>query len=118
MTLEEVSQKYKIAESSLKASFPKSQQAILKKYGVKIIKEGRGKAANFIEELENDKRANTLYEETKDTVIIDSESFKLMSWDFMVFLAIATTPMLVFRGSFEDFLKYVEVKNTKTNLKH
>jgi predicted transcriptional regulator len=50
-------------------------------------------------------------------MVIDNESFKLLNWDFMVFLAIVTTPMLVFRGSFEDFLRYVEVTVTDKNIK-
>lgn len=34
----------------------------------------------------------------------------------MVFLAIIVTPMLVFRGSFEDFLNYVQIGATKDNV--
>jgi hypothetical protein len=36
----------------------------------------------------------------------------------MVFLAIVTTPMIVFRGSYKDFLDYVQVKNTDANIIH
>lgn len=116
MTLQEVCKKYNIAESSMKNAFPRSQKALLKKYGVKIIKEGRGQKAVYREEWEDDKRALTMYNEIKDTMIMDHESFKLMNWDFMVFLAIVTTPMLVFRGSFEDFLRYVDVPISERNI--
>ena len=117
MTLKEVCEKYGVAESSMTNAFPRVQQSILKKHGVKIIKEGRGKTANYVEEYEDDKRALTMYDEIKDTVMINNESFKLMNWDFMVFLAIVTTPMLVFRGSFEDFLKYVQVPVSEMNIR-
>lgn len=117
MTLQEVCIKYNVAESSMKNAFPRTQKSILKKYGVKIVKEGRGQKAIYREEWEDDKRALTMYKEIKDSVIIDNKSFKLMNWDFMVFLAIVTTPMLVFRGSFQDFLRYVEVPVTEKNIK-
>lgn len=116
MTLKEVCEKYGVAESSMTNAWPRTQKAILKKYGVKLEKEGRGQKAVYTETIENDNRALTMYEEIKDEMIIDNESFKLMNWDFLVFLAIVTTPMLVFRGSFEDFLRYVEVKPTKENI--
>lgn len=116
MTLEEVCEKYEVAESTMKNNFPRVQKAILKKYNVKIIKEGRGAAARYIEEYETDNRADTMYDELKDEIIINNESLKMMNWDFMVFLAIVTTPMLVFRGSYEDFLRYVDCPVTKANI--
>jgi hypothetical protein len=118
MTLQEVCKKYGVAESSMTTKFTRTQQSILKKHGIKIIKEGRGKNVNYREETVSDLRANTMYEEIKQEVVIGNETLKLMSWDFMVFLALVTTPMLVFRGSFEDFLNYVEVKVTDSNITH
>ena len=84
MTLEEVCKKYGVSETSMKNVFPRTQAAILKKHGVKIIKEGRGKNAIYREEWVDDGRAMTLYEETKNDIIINEESFKLMNWDFMM----------------------------------
>ena len=34
-----------------------------------------------------------------------------------MFLTIVATPMLVFRGSYEDFLNYILLKSTSNNLK-
>ena len=81
MTLQEISQKYNIAESSLKNAFPRSQKAIEKKYKVHITKEGRGAAANYIEEpiVESDCRAMTLYNEIKDDIFFTEETAKLMN---------------------------------------
>ena len=116
MTLQEVCDKYNVAQSSMTNAFPRTQKSILKKYGVKIVKEGRGKDAVYSEVLESDRRAVTMYEEVKDTVVINNETFKLMNWDFMVFLAIVTTPMFVFRGNYEDFLKYIEMPVSTNNI--
>ena len=54
MTLSEVSEKYGVAESSLKNAFPRTQASILKKHGVKIVKEGRGASAVYREEWLDD----------------------------------------------------------------
>jgi hypothetical protein len=115
MTLQEVCEKYKVSESSMKNAFPRTQQSILKKHGVKIIKEGRGEKASYSEELMDDKRALTMYNEQKAEIMTSTESFQFMSWDFLVLLAIITTPMLVFRGSYDDFLKYVDLPTTENN---
>lgn len=119
MTLQELCKKYDVSETSIKNAFPRTQQSILKKHGIKIIKEGRGKNAIYHEEKQeifDDKRAMSLYMEDKEKILMDNESFNnLMNWDFLVFLAIVTTPMLVFRGSYDDFLKYVEIPRTDGN---
>lgn len=116
MTIAELCEKYNVSESSVKTAFPRTQKALLKKYGVRIIKEGRGAAAEYYEQWEDDGRADSIYEEVKDDIIIDNESFKLMDWDFLVFLAIIITPMRVFRGTYEDLLRYIEIKVTPYNL--
>lgn len=116
MTLKEVCEKYEVSESSMTTKFPRTQQAILKKHGIRIIKEGRGKTANYIEEVESDQRAITMYDEVREEMILSNDTLKLMNWDFMCFLAIITTPMLVFRGSYEDFLKYVGCTVSVTNV--
>lgn len=117
MNLAELCAKYSVSESSVKTAFPRTQKALLKKYGVKIIKEGRGAAAEYFEVWEDDGRANSIYDEVKDDIIIDNESFKLMDWDFLVFLAIIITPMRVFRGTYEDLLRYIDIKVTPYNLR-
>ena len=116
MTLQEVAQKYGVAESSLKNAFPRTRDSILKKHGVKIIKEGRGEKANYIEEWGDDQRAVTMYEEVRENISISVETLAMVNWDFHVFLGIITTPMLVFRGSYSDFLKYVSAPVTNNNL--
>ena len=116
MTLQEVAVKYKVSETSLKNCFPRTQASILKKYGVTIKKEGRGASANYIEEWLDDQRAITMYEETKTSFMINSEQLAMINWDFHVFLGIITTPMLVFRGSYEEFLRYIAAPVNGNNL--
>lgn len=117
MTLEEVSKRFNVSESSLTGAFPRTQKSILKKWGVHLIKKGRGAAATYeVEEEKTDCRAMTLYNEIKDDIAFDEESIHLMTWPFLVFLTIISTPMLVFRGSYEDFLNYIQLKVSKENL--
>lgn len=61
MTILEVAEKYRVSESSLKNAFPRTQASILKKHGVKILKEGRGASAVYREEWMDDQRALTMY---------------------------------------------------------
>jgi len=49
MTIEELSRKYGYSEVTIRNAFPQVQRYILKKFGVMIEKEGRGKKANYIE---------------------------------------------------------------------
>lgn len=116
MTLQELSEKYQMSESSIKNSFPRTQASILKKHGVKIVKEGRGDKTQYYEEWLDDQRALTMYEETKGAVMINSEQLSMVNWDFHVFLGIITTPMLVFRGSYEDFLRYTSIPVNSNNI--
>lgn len=50
MTLEELCKKYYYSEITVLNAFPQVQRSILKKYGVLIEKQGRGKKANYIEQ--------------------------------------------------------------------
>lgn len=118
MNIDELCEKYKVSPSSVQTNFPRVQQSILKRYKINITKIGRGKNAIYNEEViwEEDGRAITIYEEKKDEIVLSEDSLKLINWEFTVFLAIMTTPMLVFRGRYADFLKYMDIKETEVNL--
>ena len=80
MTIQEVSEKFKVAESSIKNAFPRTQKNILKKYGVHLIKKGRGDITSYeVQEEQSDCRAMTLYNEMKDDIAFDEESIHLMT---------------------------------------
>lgn len=119
MTLEELCKKYGVSESSVKDNFNRTKNSIMKKYGISIIKEGRGKNATYREEVKetlSDKRALTMYNETHSEIIFNNESLTLVNAEFLVFLGIVSTPMAMFRGAPADFLRYIGIKATPQNL--
>lgn len=117
MTLREICDKLDLSESSVKTNFTRTQKILLKK-NIKLIKNGRGAAATYEIEYLNDNRAMTIYEELKKDIILSNESMEFPNWEFLVFLAIVTTPMIVFRGSYKEFLQYVQMKDSENNLKN
>lgn len=117
MTLQEVCMKLDLSESSIKTNFARTQKILLKK-NIKLIKKGRGAAATYEIEYLNDNRAMTIYEELKEDIILSNESIEFPNWEFLVFLAIVTTPMIVFRGSYKEFLQYIQMKDSENNLKN
>lgn len=116
MTLEEVAKKYQIDSETLKNQFKRKQAQILKKYGVLITKTGRGKDTVYTEEVMNDGRALTIYEEKKESIVIGQDTIKLDNWQFLIFVAIVTTPLKVFRGSYKDFLLYTGINVSEENI--
>lgn len=117
MTVKEISEKYNVSENSVQTKFKRTQESIEKKYGIRIIKEGRGKNATYLEEIveKEDGRANTMYEEKND-VMIPVNNLSMISWDLAVFLGIASTPGLMFRGTYTQFLQYIGLKKSFENL--
>lgn len=49
MNLQEFCNKYDYSESTVIKTFPQVQRSILKRYGILIEKQGRGKKAQYIE---------------------------------------------------------------------
>lgn len=118
MTIQEVSDKYNISLSSLQRNFKRSQESILKKYGIFIIKDGRGDKASYREEIQNDKREETMFKalEPIKTGIIKND-LSMSNFTFNVFMGLITTPMLVFRGTHNDFLRYIDIAISDENIK-
>ena len=116
MTAQQLSDKYGYSLNSIENKWTNTQRLILQKYGVNIKKIGRGKKASYIEELISDMRAMTIFDENKKEIMLNSDSMNLENFQFLAFLAIITTPMLVFRGSYEEFLKYMGARNSKENI--
>lgn len=117
MTLQETCQVLNLSESTLKTNFARAQKNLLEKKQIKLTKIGRGAAATYEIEYLNDNRADKVFNELKDDIILSNESIKLPNWEFLVFLAIVTTPMIVFRGSYKDFLNYVDIKYSEPNIR-
>ena len=119
MTRKELCERYDVSETTVKTQFTRVQKTFLKKYNLILTKNGRGDSAEYeIEFAEgSDGRALTMMKEQKREVILAEQGFsKLLDFNFMVFLGICMTPMTTFYGSYEDFLKYIEVKATPANI--
>lgn len=115
MTLEELCEKYGVAPSTVKSNFKRFAETMRAKHGVIITKQGRGANARYHTDFIDDQRALTMYEENKEEVCITEANLGLENFNFLIFLAIMTTPMLVFRGSYDDFLQYIECAPTDSN---
>lgn len=117
MTLQEVSKKYGISESSIKNQFTRTQNTILKRNGVKLIKEGRGSNTVYREEIVSDNRADNMFMEVEksEKMNVMKNDLTLSNFTFCVFMGVLTTPMFVFRGTHKDFLKYIQVSDSEEN---
>lgn len=117
MSLEELCNKYNISKSSVLTKFKRTQESILKKYGVNIIKVGRGAAAEYMESLDTNCRAMTLYDEQENTLFyIDKEIIGLELWEFMIIVALLAKPELVFRGTYKMLIEYLGKKATPAHI--
>lgn len=117
MSLEELCNKYNISPSSVKTQFKRTQESILKKYGVNIIKMGRGTAAEYLESLDTNTRAMTLYEERENTLFyVDEEIMGLELWEFMILIVLLVKPELVFRGTYKMLVEYLGKRATSANM--
>lgn len=116
MTRKEVSEKFNIAESTIKDHFPRVQERIRKKYNIILVKEGRGQSCHYYIK-EDFSRALTMFQETTKASL-DQKSLKLINWDFVTFLTIIMMPLQVFRGSYKEFLKYAQMNTTENNIQH
>ena len=119
MTRQELCEKYNLSEDAVKNKLGRTKQKLLKEYNLILTKTGRGEKADYQVTFAEggDRRASTMLKEEKRDIMIAENSFStLLDFNFMVFLAICTTPMGTFYGSYEDFLNYVEVKKSKYNL--
>lgn len=108
MTLEELCTKYGVSESSVSSNFKRTQASIKKRTGILIEKTGKGKKAVY-EEIVPDNRAITMYDETKDNFIVDREVLSYESIEFNCFLAVVLTQFMVFRGTYIDLVRYMNL---------
>lgn len=117
MTLQEVCNKFNYSQSYVSKNFPRAQAAILKKYHILIQKKGRGNNAIY-QIIQDNSRALTLYKEDETrSVMLDTNSIKtMMNIEFVTFLGIIMTPLQVFRGSYKDFLNYIQMDTRIQNI--
>lgn len=115
MTVEDISLRFGFSESSIMSNFNRTAASIQKKYNIILTrkKDGSGNVTYQI----TDGRANTIYNEGEERKIkIGKKVLKFENFQFIVFLGVVMTPWGVFRGTREEFLKYIDVKKNKKNL--
>lgn len=109
MTIEELSDKYGYAPSSIKSNFPRIQKQILKNYGIVVKRIGRGASASFVEIID-DGRATTMFDEdAANDIVLAQDAIKLKNLEFAILIAIIVSPQLVIRSTFADFCSYLQL---------
>lgn len=109
MNIDEVSNYFNISKSSLLKNFPRSQKAILKKYGVKLLKEGRGSSAYYSIEDVIISEAPIKEKEIQYNFLFKNGE----SWELLILLALANCPMGIYRGNIITFLKILNIDNSE-----
>lgn len=116
MSLEELCQKYDLSPTTVKTKFKRTQETVLRKYGVQIVKVGRGVSASYYE-TETEQRALTLYQEKDNPLFyIDDEIINLDQWELMILIVLLIKPDLVYRGNIKGLLEYLGKKSTSSNI--
>lgn len=122
MTRKELSERFGLSENQIAKNFKRCQDQVFKKYNVKITKTGRGDKVDYIVQdipmTADIHQSIAFIQDAHKEVIMDQQLFTdLIDWNFMVFMGIALCPMVVFRGTLDDFLQYVGVKVNASNKK-
>ena len=76
MTLKQFCEKYYYSEVTVLNAFPQVQRSILKKYGVLIEKQGRGRKANYIEKEKHEEMQMEDLEKFLDVNLAIKEYFE------------------------------------------
>lgn len=114
MTLQQVCERYGYSESSFKRNFNRTAAAIQKKYGITLVKVKKGKQTEY---QILDHRANSIFEEdNKKAYLIGKNTLNFANSQFYVFFGIVMTPQGVFRGTRQDYLKYLRMPVNKKNI--
>lgn len=112
MTAQELASKFNISLSSLTTNFARTAKSIKEKHNIVIEKAGRGSQARyFIKSFERTDplRALTIYESQEKNALPIERAAALMDIQFLIFIGIVTCPLRVFRGSYFDLLKYLDL---------
>lgn len=122
MTKKEICEKFGLSENQLTKNFKRCQEQVYNKYNIHLTKTGRGDKVDYqVEDIPmttNIHQSIAFIQDAHKEIIMDQQLFTdLIDWNFMVFMGIVLCPMIVFRGTLEDFLQYVGVKNSEGNRK-
>lgn len=110
MNTKEVCKLLKVSESTLKTKFKRTQEAA-EKEGYILTKIGRGKAATYkVEVLDSDfSLAETMFKEVRSDIKVEQNWLGMSQIEFNLLLMLLVCPMKVFRGTYLDMAKYLEM---------
>lgn len=95
-------------------NFKRTQDSILKKYGVAIIKEGRGASASYREEKTSklkESSVNEMKEDLRNRMKLNETYFTFVNGAFLILLGVISAPYMLFRGTREELLNFIGIKN-------
>lgn len=116
MTLEELSKVVDRKPSTITSNFDEFVKAYEKRTGNTIKKTGRGSKADYTIIPFEEKRALMFFEEAgaSKELFLNDETIKFPELMFRAFLGVIVKPDLTYRGTYKDFLEYINVKYTPT----
>lgn len=122
MTRKEICERFNFSEHQITKNFKRCQAQLFNKYNIRLTKTGRGEKVDY--QVEDIPMTTSIHQsiafiqDAHKEVVMDKQLFTdLIDWNFMVFMGIVLCPMIVFRGTLDDFLQYVGVKVTAANKK-
>lgn len=122
MTRKEICERFNFSEHQITKNFKRCQEQLFNKYNIRLTKTGRGEKVDY--QVEDIPMTTSIHQsiafiqDAHKEVVMDKQLFTdLIDWNFMVFMGIVLCPMIVFRGTLDDFLQYVGVKVTAANKK-
>lgn len=116
MTRKQLSEFYQISQSSIQNNWKRTQQMLKKKYGVQIIKLGRGESAHYEFKEDGITAASIFQQETKSTALVSLDELRMQNFQFGAFIFICFLPLQVWKGSYKYFLQYTSIPQTPHNI--
>lgn len=109
MNSNDVCKLLKISESTLKTKFKRTQENA-EKEGYTLTKVGRGKTAMYKVVIQNDfDKAETMFKENREEVKVEQSWLGMSQIEFNLLLMLLVCPMKVYRGTYTEMSKYLEM---------
>lgn len=116
LTAEEIAELLGVSLTTINTKFNRTKDNAKKK-GYLLSKVGKGKKAKYTLELLGgiSERAKIIFDENGEDINLNTECLRLTTWQFNILLGTILTPMKVFRGTEDEFLKYLGLTVHKRN---
>jgi len=123
MNYVELQKKYEIFqgtnENSFKNNFKRNQEKFFKNYGLHLVKKGRGKDVIYYIEEEEYFYTNKAFEndfDGEECRSLITNNLVLTNAELYCLLVVLFAPMGVFRGTYDTFITYAELKNEQLDI--